>query len=328
MIFDTMMQSNQKIRIKYAMLVVAASVLSTTATAQNAYPENPVTILVPFGPGGTSDIMARILAKHLREAMGGNLIIDNKGGAGGAIGMMQLKRAKADGYTLGLSVIGPEVLQPGMRSTGYTYQDFDHICGTYSVPLMMMVPQDSKFKNMQDVVAFASKNPRQLTYGTSGTGTLLHIAMEMLMKQANATALHVPYKSSAEMVTGLLGKQVMVISDTTTVAKQYKLRPLGIFSDQRLKSTPQVATTKEGGWPIQATIWGGLIAPKGLPKEIVAKLETACEKAVNSEGYKADVEPLDTPPHFLNAEAFAAFVKDESEKYTKLIQEMGITSEK
>lgn len=328
MIFDIKMKSNQKRRIKYAMLVVAASVLSTTATAQNTYPENPVTILVPFGPGGTSDIMARILAKHLREAMGGNLIIDNKGGAGGAIGMMQLKRAKPDGYTLGLSVIGPEVLQPGMRNTGYTYQDFDHICGTYSVPLMMMVPQDSTFKNMQDVVAFASKNPRQLTYGTSGTGTLLHIAMEMLMKQVNATALHVPYKSSAEMVTGLLGKQVMVISDTTTVAKQYKLRPLGIFSDQRLKSNPQVPTTKESGWPIQATIWGGLIAPKGVPKDVIAKLETACEKAVNSEGYKADVEPLDTPPHFLNAEAFAAFAKAESEKYTKLIQEIGIRNEK
>jgi len=320
--------SNRKKLIKYAMLMVATSVLSTSATAQDAYPENPVTILVPFGPGGTSDIMARILAKHLRQAMGGNLIIDNKGGAGGAIGMMQLKRARPDGYTLGLSVIGPEVLQPGMRKTGYTYQDFDHICGTYSVPLMMMVPQDSAFKNMQDVVAFARKNPRQLTYGTSGTGTLLHIAMEMLMTQANSTALHVPYKSSAEMVTGLLGKQVMVISDTTTVAKQYKLRPLGIFSDQRLQSSPQVVTTKESGWPIQATIWGGLIAPKGLPPEIIAKLETACEKAVNSEGYKADVEPLDTPPHFMGAKAFAAFAQDESEKYTKLIRQMGISNEK
>lgn len=320
--------SNRNRIINYASLVIAASVLSTTATAQDTYPQNPVTIIVPFGPGGTSDIMARILAKHLREAMGGNLIIDNKGGAGGAIGMMQLKRAKPDGYTLGLSVIGPEVLQPGMRKTGYSYQDFDHICGTYSVPLMMMVPQDSTFKSMTDVVSYARNNPKQLTYGTSGTGTLLHIAMEMLMKQADASALHVPYKSSAEMVTGLMGKQVMVISDTTTVAKQYKLRPVGIFSDQRLASNPNVPTTKESGWPIQATIWGGLIAPRGLPQDIVKKLESACEKAVNSDGYKADVEPLDTPAHFMNAKSFATFAKRESEKYSKLIQEMGISNEK
>lgn len=327
MLFATPLMHFRKI-VYSASFALAASALSTTALAQSDYPQNPVTIIVPFGPGGTSDIMARILAKHLHAELGGNIIIDNKGGAGGAIGMMQLKRAKPDGYTLGLSVIGPEVLQPGMRKTGYTHQDFDHICGTYSVPLMMMVPQDSPFKTMTDVVDYAKQKPKQLTYGTSGTGTLLHIAMEMLMKQAAASALHVPYKSSAEMVTGLLGKQVMVFNDTTTVAKQYKLRPLGIFADQRLSSIPDVPTTREGGWPIEATIWGGLIAPKGLPKEVVAKLETACGKALNSDGYKADVEPLDTPPHFMGATDFAAFAKSESDKYSKLISEMGISQEK
>lgn len=319
---------NGRRMLQSATLLVAATLLGPVANAQDQYPSNPVTIIVPFGPGGTSDIMARILAKHLREQLNGNLIIDNKGGAGGAIGMSQLKRAKPDGYTLGLSVIGPEVLQPGMRNTGYTYKDYDHICGTYSVPLMMMVTQDSEFKSMQDVVAYAKKNPRQLTYGTSGTGTLLHIAMETLMKEAGGTALHVPYKSSSEMVTGLMGKQVMVMSDTTTVAKQYKLRPIGIFSDERLKTNPDVPTTKEAGWPLNATIWGGLIAPKGLPENVVQKLQTACEKAVNSEGYKADVEPLDTPPHFMNAKDFAEFARSESEKYTKVISEMGIRDEK
>lgn len=305
-------------------LLVASSTLCTATAAQTHYPANAITMLVPFGPGGTSDIMARILEKHMHAGLGQSIVVDNRAGAGGAIGMNQLKRAQPDGYTIGLSVIGPEVLQPAIRPTGYSHGDFDHVCRTYSVPLMMMVPQDSSFKTLADVIDYAKKNPDAMTYGSSGKGTLLHLSMEMLLSQAGATALHVPFKSSGEMVTALLGKHIMLFVETPTVSRQYKLRPLAIFSQDRHAGFPDVPTVKESGWPIEASIWGGLIAPKGLPADVLKKLETTCENALKSESYQQDAARLDTPAEFLNAGDFAAFAKDQSETYSKLISDLNL----
>jgi len=308
-------------------IATAATLMMVTQAAsaqQTNYPDKPITMVVPFGPGGTSDIMARILAKHLSAALPATIVVENKAGAGGAIGMTQLKRSAPDGYTVGLSVIGPEVLQPAIRKTGYTYQDFDHVCATYSVPLMMMVTEDSPFHSVSDVIAYAKENPGKLTYGSSGHGTLLHLAMEMLLDQAGATALHVPYKSSGEMVTDLMGKQIMVFNETPTVSKRYKLRPLAVFADNRLAGYPNVPTIKEAGWSIDASIWGGLIAPKGLPKDVLGVLETACQKALKSDAYQADVEPLDTPAHYLDSSSFAVFAQDQFNMYGDLIKRLGL----
>lgn len=305
-------------------LFIASSALCTATAAQAAYPENAITMLVPFGPGGTSDIMARILEKHMHAELGQSIVVDNRAGAGGAIGMGQLKRAQADGYTIGLSVIGPEVLQPAIRDTGYSHEDFDHVCRTYSVPLMMMVPQDSPFNSLADVMEYAKKNPDMMTYGSSGKGTLLHLSMEMLLSEAGVKALHVPYKSSGEMVTALMGKHIMLFAETPTVSRQYKLKPLAIFSESRHEAFPDVPTVKESGWPIEASIWGGLIAPKGLPGNVLAKLEKSCENALKSEGYRQDAARLDTPAEFLNAADFADFAKQQSGMYNKLISDLGL----
>lgn len=308
----------------FVAIAAAASLGAGPAAAQDAYPSRPLTMVVPFGPGGTSDIMARILERRLTETLGASIVVDNKAGAGGAIGMSQLMRARPDGYTVGLSVIGPEVLQPAIRKTGYTWKDFDHICGTYAVPLMMMVPKDSPFKSMADVIDYARRNPEKLTYGSSGPGTLLHLSMEMLLGKAGAKGLHVPYKSSGEMVTGLLGKQVMLFAETPTVSKQYGLRPLAVFAERRLSGYPDVPTAAEAGWPVQATIWGGLIAPKGLPAPVLDKLESACKQALESSAYRVDAERLETPPEFKSSKDFAAFAQRQSEIYGKLIAELNL----
>lgn len=311
-------------RAAIAAIAGSLTLFACTAAAQDGYPSKPVTLVVPFGPGGTSDIMARILERRLSETLGGSIVVDNKAGAGGAIGMSQLMRARPDGHTIGLSVIGPEVLQPAIRKTGYTYKDFDHVCGTYAVPLMMMVPKDSPFKTVADVIDYARRNPDKLTYGSSGPGTLLHLSMEMLLGKAGGKGLHVPYKSSGEMVTGLLGKQVMLFNETPTVSKQYGLRPLAVFADKRLAGYPDVPTMAEAGWPVQATIWGGVIAPKGLPPPVLQKLETACRQALESKAYRADAERLETPPEYRSAKDFAAFAQRQSEIYGKLIAELDL----
>lgn len=310
--------------LRRAAVAALAGLIAGSAAAQDAFPSKPVTLVVPFGPGGTSDIMARILERRMSETLGGSIVVDNKAGAGGAIGMSQLMRAKPDGHTIGLSVIGPEVLQPAIRKTGYTHKDFDHVCGTYAVPLMMMVPKDSPFKTVADVIDYARRNPEKLTYGSSGPGTLLHLSMEMLLGKAGGKGLHVPYKSSGEMVTGLLGKQVMLFNETPTVSKQYGLRPLAVFADKRLAGYPDVPTMAEAGWPVQATIWGGVIAPKGLPAPVLQKLETACRQALESKAYRADAERLETPPEYKSAKDFAAFAQRQSEIYGKLIAELDL----
>lgn len=314
---------------RHAFLKLAAGLLACAfgapGFAQQAYPQRPITMIVPFGPGGTSDIMARMLQQPLQEALSGTVVVDNKAGAGGAIGMSQLMRAKADGHTIGLSVIGPEVLQPAQRKTGYTHADFDHICGTYSVPLMMMVPADSPFKSAADVMGYAKANPGKLTYGSSGNGTILHLSMAMLLDGAGSEGLHVPYKSTGEMVTGLLGKQVMLFNETPTVAKQYNLRPLAVFADKRLAAYPQVPTMAEAGFKVMpASVWGGVIAPRGLPADVRTALEAACQKATHTEAYRTQAERLQTPLAYQGGAAFAGFVKEQADAYGKLAVKLGL----
>lgn len=301
-----------------------AAMLSTGAFAQQPYPHKPITLIVPFGPGGTSDIMARFMQQPLNEVLSVPVVVDNKAGAGGAIGMTALKNAAPDGYTIGLSVIGPEMLQPALRNTGYTPDSFDHICGTYDVPLMLMVKPDSKFKQLGDVIGAAKAQPGQLTYGSSGTGTVLHLSMAMLLDQARTDGLHVPYKSSGEMITGLLGQQVALFAETPTISTQYKLRGLAVLAKERLAAYPDVPTSAEGGFPLQASVWGGFIAPKGLPAAVRQKLEAACEKAAHSDAYKQKAEQVNTPLVYRNGKDYAAFVQAEQARYTQLIKTLGL----
>ncbi|MEI2415336.1 tripartite tricarboxylate transporter substrate binding protein [Orrella sp. JC864] len=312
-------------------LATAALGLAATAAqpvlAQSGYPTNPVTLLVPFGPGGTSDIMARLLQQPLAEALGTTVVVENRGGAGGAIGMSALARAKPDGYTIGLSVIGPEILQPSMRNTGYGPDDFEHLCGTYDVPLMMMVKPDSPYKSLADVIEDAKRKPGGLTYASSGAGTVLHLAMTMLLEANQAPGLHVPYKNSSEMVTALMGGQVDVFNDTPTISTQYRLRGLAVYDDKRLPAFPDVPTAAEAGFPLKASVWGGLIAPRGLPEPVRAKLEQACRDATHTEAYQRRAAQINTPLAYRDGQQYGRFVREEMQRYSRLIQETGLASQ-
>lgn len=297
---------------------------STSATAQSDYPNKPVRLIVPFGPGGTSDIMARMMQQPLGEALGRAVVIENKAGAGGAIGMNSLKGAAADGYTIGLSVIGPEILQPALRATGYSSDDFEHLCGTYEVPLVVMAKPDASYQKLGDIIDQAKADPEAFVYGSSGTGTVLHLSMAMLLDQAKATGLHVPYKSSNDMVTGLLGGQVAAFAETPTIATQYKLKSLAVLAKDRLAAYPDVPTSAEAGFDLQASVWGGFIAPKGLPAEIRAKLEQACEQAAHSAFYQDKAQQVNTPLVWRNGQEYEAFVNQEKQRYTHLIETLNL----
>ena len=308
--------------MKKALAIFFAScVLSANA---QTYPDKPITVVVPFGPGGTTDLMARILQSEFEKAIGTSLIITNKAGAGGAIAMADVARANADGYTLAMTTIGPQVLQPTLKKLTYRADSFDYLCGTYDVPLMLMVTQDSAFKTLADVINYAKQNPGKLNYGSSGQGTALHISMAAILKRAGVEGLHVPYKSSGDMATGLLGKHIMMFVETPAVATQYQLRPIAILAEKRLESHASVPTVIEGGIDVRGTVWGGLVAPKGLPVDVRSKLQAACAKATATDGYRSGAARLNSPLVYRDAATFAAFAASEAKAYAAAVREFGL----
>ena len=308
--------------MKKALAIFFASCVFS-ANAQT-YPDKPITVVVPFGPGGTTDLMARVLQAEFEKAIGTSLVISNKAGAGGAIAMAEVARANADGYTLAMTTIGPQVLQPSLKKLTYQADSFDYLCGTYDVPLMLMVTQDSQFKTLADVINYAKQNPGKLNYGSSGQGTALHISMAAILKRAGVEGLHVPYKSSGEMATGLLGKHIMMFVETPAVATQYQLRPIAVLAEKRIESHANVPTVIEGGIDVRGTVWGGLVAPKGLPIDVRGKLQTACAKATASDAYKAGANRLNSPLVYRDAVTFASFAASEAKAYASAVREFGL----
>lgn len=304
-------------------LCVLFSTFAMVASAQN-FPEKPITVIVPFGPGGTTDLMARLLQSEFEKAVGAPLLITNKAGAGGAIAMADVARAAPDGYTIAMTTIGPQVLQPSLKKLTYTADSFDYLCGTYDVPLMLMVTADSPFKSLADVIAFAKKEPGKLNYGSSGQGTALHIGMAALLKRAGVEGLHVPFKSSGDMAVALMGKHVMMFLETPAVAAQYQLRSLAVLAEKRLTTHPDVPTVFESGFDVRGSVWGGLVAPKGLPEPVRAKLQAACVKATASEAYKTGAAKLNSPLVYRDSASFASFAASEAKAYASVVREFGL----
>jgi tripartite-type tricarboxylate transporter receptor subunit TctC len=310
----------KKLFTTLAVACVAACTMAGPAAAQS-WPERPIQMIVPFGPGGTTDIMARLLQDELGKALGQPIVILNTAGAGGFVGMGNAARAKPDGYTIAMTTTGPQTLQPARRdSPPYTPESFDYICLTYDVPVMLMVAPDSPFKKFQDLVAFGKANPGKLTYGVSGIGGVLHLSMLELMRTQGIDALMVPYKSTGEMVVPLKTNQIAMFNETPPVATQYGLKPLLALSDKSLLGFESVPTAKVAGIAARGSVWGGVVAPKGLPREVRSKLEAACAKATATTIYKARAQAANNPLVYLDGEGFKRFALAEHEKFKAAVK--------
>jgi tripartite-type tricarboxylate transporter receptor subunit TctC len=310
--------------------LIALSLIYTGASPlfaqQNAakYPERAVQMIVPFGPGGTTDIMARLLQDELGKALGSNasVVIVNTAGAGGLIGMQNTARAKPDGYTIAMTTTGPQTLQPARREQpSYTPDQFDYICGTYDVPVMAMVAQDSPYKTFSDLMKFAKANPGKLNYGISGIGGVLHLSMIELTQENSAKAEAVPFKSTGEMIIPLKTQQIQFFNETPTVATQHQLRPLIALSDTPVLGFEQVPTAKSLGVKTRGSVWGGLVAPKGLPADIRANLEAACKAATSTTIYKARAQAAFTPLAYRTGDQFRSFALAEHEKFKQVVKQ-------
>jgi tripartite-type tricarboxylate transporter receptor subunit TctC len=314
-----------------ALLLGAAA--ATTAFAQ-AWPAKPVTLLVPFPPGGSTDAIARLLGNKLQEVLGGSFVVDNRGGAGGTIGTGLVKRAAPDGYTVLVTSLGPLVIGPHLlKNLPYDpTKDLDYITVAVQAPNVLVVPAASAHKSMADVLAFQKANPAKMSFGSSGNGSSDHITAELFWQQTGTSGLHVPYKGGGAVMTDLLGNQVdasfMNINTALPQIKAGKLRALSITSAARSPVLPDVQTMDELGIKgLQVYSWQAVAAPKGLPTDIKQKLHAGIVKTLNAPDVKPKLLEQGFEVVANTPEQFTAFQASEFARWKKVITERKITAD-
>ncbi len=309
-----------------AMLAIGLNVNASAAD----FPGKPLNIIVPFGAGGSTDLMTRALATQMAATLGQEVLVVNKAGAGGTIGTAEVAAAKADGYTLGMIPVGPLTTQPHLRRLPYSADSFEAVCLVYSNPQALLVSKDAPYKTVADFIADAKSKPGKLKYGSSGAGSVPHLAFVAFAQSAGIDVVHVPHKGDADNLTSLLGGHISAfITQTTYLASNDQtVKGLGLMDNQRLASAPDLSTfAEQGQTPLSFHVWGGLAAPRGTPVATLAALEKSCETAVQSTGFRETLEKLQTPANYMGSKAYGEFIKAEFERNGKLLREAGLKKE-
>jgi len=314
--------------------LVVALLSTLSISAALAWPDKPVTMVVPFPPGGSTDLIARTLGPKLQDKLGGTFITENKAGATGTIGAGIVARAPADGHTLFVSSLGPFVIAPHlMAKVPYdALKDFDYITVAVQAPNVLVVPASSPHKSMADVIAFHKANPNKFTLASSGNGSSDHLTAELFWLQTGTTGIHVPYKGGGPVMTDLLGAQVdgsfMNINTAMPQILAGKLRALSITSVKRSPLLPNVPSLEELGIK-EANVysWQAIAAPKGLPADIKAKLHAAIVSSLNDPQVKPKLLDLGFEIVANTPEQFTAFQAAEFARWKKLIQTRNIQAD-
>lgn len=316
-------------------LAASAALPRAQAQAADDYPARAVTIVVPFAAGQSGDILARLLAEALGRQWGGKtFLIDNRGGAGGAVGSLAVVRAAADGYTLLMGSSGPIAIAPQVSKTaGYMpLKDLTPIINLAGVPQMMVVAANSHYKSLQDLIDAAKKAPGKLSYGTGGTGSLAHLTMELLKTRAGIDITHVPYKGASPAYTDLIAGRLDVMFDTTPAAigfvRSGQLRFLAASTIKRTPIVPDVPTVSEAGVPgFDVLGWLGFLGPAGLPPAIVQKLNAGWNRSLQEPAIRARLENLGLAPIGGTPEEFRKFLEADYEKFGAVVRSAHISSE-
>jgi tripartite-type tricarboxylate transporter receptor subunit TctC len=310
-------------------IVLAAA--SAGAFAQ-AYPTKPVTIIVPWPPGGPSDIAARPMAKLLSEEMKQTFIIDNRGGAGGNIGSAMVTKAPPDGYTLLITSSAPIVINPSLykQMPFDSQKDLAPITNLLRVPLILAIHPSVPAKNLQELIAYINSQKGKIQYASAGNGTPQHLTGELFKATAKVDLIHVPYKGSAPAITDLIGGHVPIMFDSAIAIlphiKGGKVKAIAITSAKRSSILPDVPTFDEAGMKgFESYAWYGFFAPAKTPKEIVTKLNAEAVKAMKQPEWQKVLaetgsENVGGPP-----EQFATFIKAEAAKWAKVVKDSGAT---
>ncbi len=319
--------------------LMMASIVTTTAFAQTSaaasnYPNKTIRIIVPFTPGGSTDILARAIGIELGKAWGQSVIVENIAGAGGSIGADKVAKSAGDGYTLLMGHIGTLAVNPSLYPD-LPYQplrDFAPVAWVARVPNVLVVHPSVPAKNVKEFIALAKAKPGQLNYGSGGNGSAANLATEYLKVQTNISLLHIPYRGTAPAVTDLLGGQIQVLfTGAPAVIGQIKsgqLRALGVSSPQRLDSLPDVPTVAESGYKnFEADQWYGVVAPKGIPPEIVAKLNAQINRALQSPELKNRLNNEGAVATPSTPEVFGKLIQTEIARWKPVISSGRVTAQ-
>ena len=321
--------------MKRFLATLAFGLVAAGAAHAQAWPtKQPVTLLVPFPPGGSTDLIARTLGPKLQEKLGGNFIIDNKPGATGTVGGGQVKRAAPDGYTIFVSSLGPFVIAPHLiKSMPYdALKDFDYITVAVQAPNVLVVPANSPHKSLADVIAFQKAHPDKMSFASSGNGSSDHLTAELFWQETKTSGVHVPYKGGGPAISDLIGGQVdasfVNINTALPHIKSGKLKPLVITSAKRSQLLPEVPTMEESGVKnVNVYSWQAVAAPKGLPADIKGKLHDAIVAGLNDPAVKPKLLELGFEIVGNTPEQFTAFQAAEYARWKKVIETGKITAD-
>lgn len=303
----------------------------TAAFAEDKYPSRPITLIVPFVAGGSTDLIARLIATHAGAQLGQTIVVENKGGAGGSLGMGYVKRSKPDGYTIGMASVSTHGSNPAVYKT-LPYdpiKDFAPITNVAAVPSVFSVNPSVPAKTMKEFMELARANPGKYSFASPGVGSLGHVNIENMMMQGKFELLHVPYKGAGQAVTDTISGQVNALTDNLSSSlphiKQGKLRPLAVLSATRSPELPDIPTYAEAGINMKEAGWFGIVAPAGTPPAIINRLNQAIHKGMESPEFKQKLKEMGGTPVQNTPDQFLAQIKAAIARYQEVTKKANIS---
>ena len=322
-------------RTRRTLCAAALGVVACLGVAQaQDYPSRPVKLVVPFGPGGPTDVAARLVSQIAQSELGATIVVENRPGAGGATGSKSVANAEPDGYTLLVGTSATLAVVPAlMKNPGYDpVKSFAAVAKVADSTTVMIVPANFPANSVQEFVAYAKANPGKLSYASAGGGNQTQLVAELLKAKAGIEAIHVPYKSGAEMVTAILGEQVQMtfpdISILIPLIREHKVKALAVTSARRHPQLPDVPTLMESGFPDFAiTFWSGVVAPAGTPAAIVNKLNAAMDKGLRSREIQDKLAAIGAQTAPGSPQEFGSFIASEAIKWRAIAATANVSLE-
>lgn len=303
---------------------------SFSQTNNEAYPNRPINIIVPYPPGGTTDILARIVANQLATDSGQSVIVQNKAGAGGNVGAAIAAKSAADGYTLFLGTVGTQAINYWLYKN-LTYNpnsDFAPVAKIAAFPNLLVSNPREPYKNVSELISYAKKNPGSVNFASAGTGGSTHLAGELFKSMTQIDIRHIPYKGSSAVVSDLIGGQVQITFDNLPSVIQHvkagKLRALGITSEKRSNTLPDIPTIAEAGVPgFEVMSWFGLFTPTQTPPDVKLRIESLMKKVMSNKDLIEKIREQGGEPSSMSSAEFAKFIEQENKKWKKVIEKSG-----
>jgi tripartite-type tricarboxylate transporter receptor subunit TctC len=317
----------------YRRFFLAAGLLSAAglAVAQSAYPTRPITMIVPFPPGGLADIVGRPMAEAMTRNLGQPVVVDNKGGAGGGIGMAQVAKSAPDGYTILMALSSYSVLPEADAILGrpqmYSYASLRPIARVTADPTVLAVRADAPWKTVKDFVEDARKRPGAINFGSSGNYGTMHVPMEILKQVANVRMTHIPYTGAGPAVVALLSGQVDAVASGPATVLQHvkagKLRVLAHWGTTRLDALPDVPSLKQAGYNAEYAQWSGVFVPAGTPEPVVQRLRAAVRAAANDPKVKEAILAAGSPVLYEDTPDFEKYVQSDVHRMRDVVKKIG-----